>query len=137
MDQIKSRKRSRFHDPDVKNFTQVVMTETTEKTTTTLPTLSGWEEVNNPITLEEGEEHTTIEEGEENGVIQKVELGNGIPFRSLSYPPINNTAPRKDPSFYSGGYELPVITQEQILRDSGFPRSNKFPDNFWGLKPPK
>jgi ATP-dependent RNA helicase DDX46/PRP5 len=74
MDQIKSRKRSRFHDPDVskkndEDFTQVVKTETTEKTTTTLPTLSGWEEVNNPITLEEGEEHTTIEEGEEKGII--------------------------------------------------------------------
>ena len=77
-----------------------------------------------------------IEEDEENGVIQKIELGNGIPFRSLSYPPINNTAPRKDPSFYSGGYELPVITQEQILRNSGYPNTYDMPKNFWGMKPP-
>ena len=31
---------------------------------------------------------------------------------------------------------LPIRTQEQILRDSGYPKDNRVPDNFWGLKPP-
>ena len=75
MDQIKSRKRSRFHDPEVsEDFIPIVKTETTETTTTTtLPTLSGWEEVNNPITLEEGEENTTIEEGEDKGIVSSLQ----------------------------------------------------------------
>lgn len=67
------------------------------------------------------------------GKIQQIKLGNGIPFRSLTYPPIQpNTRPRKNVMFYSGRSKLPMRTQEQILRASGFPESNKMPENFWG-----
>ncbi len=76
----------------------------------------------------------------ENGVKKEVEtikLGNGIPFRSLTYPPTQpNTKSRKNPNFYSGRDKLPVRTQEQILRASGYPLQNKVPDNFWGKAVP-
>ena len=38
--------------------------------------------------------------------------------------------------FYSGRTRLPTRTQEQILRDSGFPEINQMPPNYWGLRPP-
>lgn len=72
-----------------------------------------------------------------NGYADKVitiKLSEGIPYRMLTYP-ISNTTPRKDASFYQGTWELPVRTQEQILRDSGYPETNHMHSNFWGLKP--
>ena len=68
--------------------------------------------------------------------IHTIKLGNGIPFRMMTYPPPPLTAPRANPLFYKGGHELPIRTQEQILRDSGFPEKNTMAANFWGLKPP-
>lgn len=68
--------------------------------------------------------------------IHTIKLGNGIPFRMLTYPPINNERPRNSPLFYKEPENIPIRTQEQILRDSAFPEENKMPDNFWGLKPP-
>lgn len=65
--------------------------------------------------------------------IYTISLENGIPFRTLTYP---NYKSRTTPLFYDGRDELPIRTQEQILRDSGYPSKNKMPDNFWGLKPP-
>jgi len=77
------------------------------------------------------------EEGGDNK-IYTVNLSNGIPFRSLTYPPTQpGTAPRTSPLFYAGRDELPMRTQEQILRDSGYPEKNTMPQNFWGLKPPQ
>ena len=43
---------------------------------------------------------------------------------------------RDGPTFYEGGWDMPVRTQEQILRDGGYPSYNKEADTFWGLKPP-
>lgn len=74
----------------------------------------------------------------DNGYMEKVisvKLSDGIPYRMLTYP-IRGTAPRKDTMFYNGVWELPVRTQEQILRDSAYPGVNKMHPNFWGLKPP-
>jgi hypothetical protein len=68
--------------------------------------------------------------------IHKIELGNGVPFRTLTYAPPPTSYPRYDPMFYQGIGNLPVRTQEQILRSSGFPSKNEYPNNFWGLKPP-
>lgn len=65
-----------------------------------------------------------------------VELGKGIPFRTLTYPSPPSNRPRNSPMFYHCGQGLPVRTQEQVLRDSGYPEDNRTPDNFWGLKPP-
>uniref|UniRef100_A0A6C0JEV2 Uncharacterized protein n=1 Tax=viral metagenome TaxID=1070528 RepID=A0A6C0JEV2_9ZZZZ len=76
------------------------------------------------------------EEGGDNK-IHRIALGNGIPFRMLTYPPsLENTAARKSPMFYSGRSELPMRTQEQLLRESGYPESNVMPQNFWGKAVP-
>ena len=76
------------------------------------------------------------EEGSD-GKIQQIKLGNGIPFRSLTYPPTEkNTRARKNVMFYAGRDKLPIRSQEQILRDSGFPEENKVPQNFWGKAVP-
>jgi hypothetical protein len=65
----------------------------------------------------------------------KIQLSEGIPFRTLTYP-AQYTAPRADALFYGGGWDLPVRTQEQILRDSAYPSTNTMNFNFWGMKPP-
>lgn len=65
--------------------------------------------------------------------IYKINLGNHIPFRSLSWNPQRDW--NKGPLFYNNP-NLPIRTQEQILKDSAYPSTNKQPDNFWGLKPP-
>lgn len=66
-----------------------------------------------------------------------VKLSDGIPYRSLTHPgPGQKTAPRANPMFYSTQFELPVRSQEQILRDSAYPDKNQMDSNFWGLKPP-
>lgn len=69
--------------------------------------------------------------------VQSIVLGEGTPFRLLTYPPPPSTAPRKNPMFYNGRDELPVRTQEQVLRASGYPKDNKTPTNFWGMAVPQ
>jgi hypothetical protein len=70
--------------------------------------------------------------------VQVINLGNGIPFRTLTYPAPPSKNHRNSPLFYNNN-NLPIRTQEQILRDSAYPVFNilppKTPDNFWGLKP--
>ena len=81
--------------------------------------------------------HIKVCENGKSGEVETIKLGNGIPFRSLTYPPIQkDTAPRKNPMFYSGRQNLPMRTQEQILRDSCFPEENVMPENFWGKAVP-
>jgi len=66
--------------------------------------------------------------------VHSIYLGDGIPFRMLTYPSPPYTAPRKCPMFYAeGGRQMPPTrTQEQILRDSRYPDTNEMPKNFWG-----
>ena len=73
----------------------------------------------------------------QNSETHKIELGDGIPFRALSYGPPPVTWPRYGPNFYSGRDQLEIRTQEQILRESAFPDKNVYPANFWGTKPPQ
>ena len=81
--------------------------------------------------------HIKVCENGKSGKVETIKLGNGIPFRSLTYPPIQaGTAPRKNPMFYSSRDKLPIRSQEQILRDSGFPEENVMPENFWGKAVP-
>lgn len=69
--------------------------------------------------------------------IKTIKLGNSIPFRLISYPNgEKGTIARNSNAFYDGRDNLPIRTQEQILRDSGFPEDNKVSKNFWGLVPP-
>lgn len=66
-----------------------------------------------------------------------IELGKGIPFRTLTYPSPPSKKPRDSPVFYHcDKNKLPVRSQERVLRDSGYPEDNRMPDDFWGLKPP-
>ena len=67
------------------------------------------------------------------GDIKNVELGEGIPFRTLTWPEQRNW--NIGPLFYQNN-NLKVRTQDQILLDSAYPSVNKVPDNFWGLTPP-
>lgn len=77
-----------------------------------------------------------VKNGNQISALQKIKIGEGIPFRLLTYPPIPETAPRCSPDFYRGAESLPVRTQEFILRDSSYPAKNQMPANFWGLTPP-
>jgi hypothetical protein len=60
-----------------------------------------------------------------------IQISTGVPYRTLTYPPN-----RKDAMFYKWGWSMPVRTQEQVLRDSGYPSFNTMDINHWGLKPP-
>ena len=64
--------------------------------------------------------------------VHTVKLGHGIPFRMLTYPEF---ADRTGPEFYAGGLNLPIRTQEQIIRDGGYPNTNKKITNFWENRP--
>ena len=61
-----------------------------------------------------------------------LKLGNGIPFRSLTWNKKMNW--NDGPMFYSNP-NLPVRNQEEILKQSAYPCTNQEPDNFWGLTP--
>jgi len=63
-------------------------------------------------------------------VTETVPVGRGLPFRTLTYPDKRSTC-----MFYDN-WNLPVRTQEQILRSSAYPEARQSPPNFWGLKPP-
>jgi len=71
----------------------------------------------------------TVGENIPIGGIYKREIEDYIPYRTLSME-------RKNVMFYQNA-PLPIRTQEQILRDSGYPeKTMKEHPNFWGLKPP-
>lgn len=68
--------------------------------------------------------------------IHTIKLGNGIPFRMLTYPPLDNDSrARKNSLFYEVNYTGPIRNQEKILRDSSYPKNNEMPKNFWGSRP--
>ncbi len=64
--------------------------------------------------------------------IRPFTVSQGIPYRSMTYSPL-----RKNVHFYSTHCSLNVRSQEQILRESGYPSLNIMPKNHWGVKPPK
>jgi hypothetical protein len=70
--------------------------------------------------------------------LHSIKLGEGIPYRTLNHPAPPSLNFRVSPLFYDNR-NLPVRTQEQILRDSAYPVYDtippKIPDNFWGLRP--
>jgi hypothetical protein len=76
-----------------------------------------------------------------NGEVKKVsiKISEGIPYRMLTYPGSisggSKSCARNSAMFYSNHHCLPVRTQEQVLRDSGFPGRDHLPENYWGLKP--
>jgi hypothetical protein len=62
-----------------------------------------------------------------------VNLGEGIPFRTLTWPVQRNW--NNGPDFYNVK-NLPVRSQFQLLVDSAYPPTNIMPKNFWGTIPP-
>lgn len=68
------------------------------------------------------------------GRVLTITIGEGIPFRSLTWPTKRNWS--DGPLFYAGRDSLPIRTQAQILVDSGYPATNQEPPNFWGLAVP-
>lgn len=59
-------------------------------------------------------------------------LGPRIPFRALTHNPLRY---QLDKMFYDGTHELEVRTQEQVIRESGYPRKHGEPENVWGTRP--
>ena len=72
-------------------------------------------------------------QNDKRDTVHSVDLHGAIPFRMLTYPSPPQTVARSSPLFYNTRNELPIRSQEQILRDSAYPSTNKMPDNFWGL----
>lgn len=64
----------------------------------------------------------------------EIKVSNGIPYRTLTYPMVPR--PRAGADFYDSQFYIPVRSQEQILLDSAYPRTNVMPDNWFGSKPP-
>lgn len=58
-------------------------------------------------------------------------IGEHIPFRSLYHPKERDSGP----TFYKDFNDSPVLSQEQILYNSAYPKNNVTPLDFWGLKP--
>jgi hypothetical protein len=69
-----------------------------------------------------------------DNTVHHIPITHGIPFRTLTYPSPPSKKPRSDAMFYCND-DLPVRSQEQILRDSGYKHDQPMPDNFWGLRP--
>ena len=70
-----------------------------------------------------------------------IKIGAGIPYRTLTHPAPPSLNPRIDSTFYNNDEELTVRSQEQILRDGGYPEYGtippEIPSNFWGKRPPR
>jgi hypothetical protein len=71
------------------------------------------------------------ENGNMYGKIMTVILGDGIPYRSLTWNRKRNLS--EGPMFYNRNDMLPSRTQFQILEDSYYPVKEY--ENFWGLRP--
>ena len=65
-----------------------------------------------------------------------VQIDDGIPFRTLTYPAPPGKKARSGPSFYYEP-EREIRSQEEILRQSAYPLEHIMSDNLWGDKPPK
>ena len=65
-----------------------------------------------------------------------VQIDDGVPFRTLTYPAPPSKKPRLSAMFYCEP-EKGARSQESILRASAYPSTNTMPDNFWGDRPPR
>ncbi len=60
----------------------------------------------------------------------EIVVDDQLPYRFLQFP-----YQRGDATFYHAHHNLPVRTQEQVLRDAEYPSSGKMANDYWGLKP--
>ena len=79
---------------------------------------------------------TIVDKDNKNiGETKSVNLGEGIPFRTLTWPVQRDW--NEGPLFYKTDFDVNTVrTQYQILLDSAYPRKNVTPKNFWGMMPP-
>jgi hypothetical protein len=63
--------------------------------------------------------------------ILTLNLGQGVPFRTLTWPNQRNW---NNGAMFYDNQDLPVRTQYQILLDNAYPSTNVIPKNFWGMK---
>lgn len=63
-----------------------------------------------------------------------IKISDGIPYRTLTYPMTPRA--RSGAEFYDSQFYLDVRSQEKILREAAYPRTNTMPANHWGTKPP-
>ena len=80
----------------------------------------------------------------EQSEYQTIKISQGIPYRTLTHPGVQSSNPRNNSLFYDNK-NLPIRSQEEILRDSAYPSHGisgekvvevSIPNNFWGLRPP-
>lgn len=71
------------------------------------------------------------QDGNMYGKIITVSLGEGIPYRSLTWPRKRNWL--DGPLFYKGNDQLPVRTAYKTFQSFYYPVREY--DNFWGLRP--
>jgi hypothetical protein len=69
-----------------------------------------------------------------NEKVNIIKIAEAVPYRLLTYQR-SETYNRNSPLFYYGTDQLPIRTQEQILRGGGYPSKNITPEDHWGLKP--
>ena len=72
-----------------------------------------------------------VEKNDGTKVSYLLKLGPGPPFRTLRHD-----KNRTSPLYYDGRELLEITTQEQLLRNSGYPETNVMPSNFWGKSVP-
>jgi len=72
-------------------------------------------------------------DNKELSTILTLDLGEGIPFRTLTWPNQRNW---NDGAMFYNNQKLPVRSQYQILLDTAYPSTNIMPGNFWGSKFP-
>lgn len=78
-----------------------------------------------------------INSNNEIGELTTIPLGEGIPFRLLTYPPAPESFPYNGAEFYARTLENSgtLRTQHQILQDCSY-KNGPMPKNFWGKCPP-
>jgi hypothetical protein len=62
--------------------------------------------------------------------VQEILVDDQVPYRFLQFP-----SQRNDATFYHAHHNLPVRTQEQVLRDGQYPSDHKMSNDYWGLRP--
>ena len=72
------------------------------------------------------------------GELTTIRLGEGVPFRLLTYPPVPDTFPYNGAEFYAHTKENSgkIRTQHEILQACAYKNGNHMPANFWGKCPP-
>ena len=60
------------------------------------------------------------------------QVASRIPYRALTDHPLRKL---NHELFYEGTHELPVRSQEHLIRQCGYPLKNVEPTNPWGLRP--